>query len=64
MVSRDDIQEGRLAQQLLHDKLFSARGWDQPLGEEDFDDYYDEKEMKMMMAMALIRAFMKNYCQL
>ena len=29
------------------------------MGEEDFDDYYDEKEMKMMMAMALIRTFMK-----
>ena len=42
MVSRDDIQEGRPAQQLRHDKLFSARGRDQPLGEEDFDDYYEE----------------------
>ena len=64
MVSRDDIQEGRLAQQLLHDKLFSARGRGQPLGEEDCDFYYDEKEMKMMMAMALIKTFMRKYCQL
>ena len=39
---------------------FPSEGGTSLWGEEDFDYYYEEKEVKTMMAMALIRTFMKK----
>ena len=62
MVSKDHIQEGRPAQQLLHDKLFSVPERVRPL--ED-NGHYDENGNEDDDDNGMDSVFQRNnYCQL